>query len=330
MNASESVARGCALQCAMLTAILSSKSKPPKLVVCDILPFSISLAWIGASGNQESTTLFPKGTPIPSVETLTFYPSEPTSVDVQYTHLTDEFQAPLKISRYSIDPPQREVKVRLTLNGIVVVELATVEEPKTVKETNESLPEFVYGALIEEKAKKATVKELSVVEDPKTVKETNVSLPEFVYGALKEDEFKNAVVKELSMTLQDSNNEKAKHMKTAIETYVNNMQNKLRGVYAEYMIESEREAFLANLQNVKDWLSKDGQDVPREVYVKKLQELQKVGGRVEKLYNEWVGTAPLIDKLQHWVNKYRVDALSYKFRHIGEDMKKKVIIISHS
>ena len=126
MNASESVARGCALQCAMLTAILSSKSKPPKLVVCDILPFSISLAWIGASGNQESTTLFPKGTPIPSVETLTFYPSEPTSVDVQYTHLTDEFQAPLKISRYSIDPPQREVKVRLTLNGIVVVELATV------------------------------------------------------------------------------------------------------------------------------------------------------------------------------------------------------------
>lgn len=46
--------------------------------------------------------------------------------------------------------------------------------------------------------------------------------------------------------------------------------------YHEYIIESEREAFLAKLQEVEDWLYEDGEDETKGVYVAKLEELKKV------------------------------------------------------
>ena len=46
--------------------------------------------------------------------------------------------------------------------------------------------------------------------------------------------------------------------------------------YHEYIIESEREAFLAKLQEVEDWLYEDGEDETKGVYVAKLEEVKKV------------------------------------------------------
>ena len=46
--------------------------------------------------------------------------------------------------------------------------------------------------------------------------------------------------------------------------------------YHEYIIESEREAFLAKLQEVEDWLYEDGEDETKGVYVAKLEELKKM------------------------------------------------------
>jgi len=46
--------------------------------------------------------------------------------------------------------------------------------------------------------------------------------------------------------------------------------------YQEYITDSEREAFLANLQEVEDWLYEDGEDETKGVYVAKLEELKKV------------------------------------------------------
>lgn len=46
--------------------------------------------------------------------------------------------------------------------------------------------------------------------------------------------------------------------------------------YHEYMTESDREAFLARLQEVEDWLYEDGEDETKGVYVAKLEELKKV------------------------------------------------------
>lgn len=79
------------------------------LKVNESFPFSIALSWKGsapeaqneAADNQQSTIVFPKGNPIPSVKALTFYRAGTFTVDVQYADVS-ELQAPAKISTYTV------------------------------------------------------------------------------------------------------------------------------------------------------------------------------------------------------------------------------------
>lgn len=143
MNASECVAKGAALQC----AILSPTFKVREFQVNESFPFAIALSWKGsapdtngAADNQQSTIVFPKGNPIPSVKALTFYRSGTFTVDVHYADV-GELQAPAKISTYTIGPFQAtkgeraklKVKVRLNLHGIVSVESAALLEEEEVE-----------------------------------------------------------------------------------------------------------------------------------------------------------------------------------------------------
>ncbi|XP_072964556.1 heat shock 70 kDa protein 15-like [Typha angustifolia] len=143
MNASECVARGCALQC----AILSPTFKVREFQVHESFPFPIALSWKGsapdsqngATENQQSTVVFPKGNSIPSVKALTFFRSSTFAVDVVYADVGD-LQVPEKISTYTIGPFQSskgeraklKVKVRLNLHGIVSIESATMLEEEEV------------------------------------------------------------------------------------------------------------------------------------------------------------------------------------------------------
>lgn len=42
------------------------------------------------------------------------------------------------------------------------------------------------------------------------------------------------------------------------------------------MIESEKDQFIAKLQEVEDWLYEEGEDETKGVYIAKLEELKKV------------------------------------------------------
>ncbi|KAL2968134.1 hypothetical protein AAZX31_15G014000 [Glycine max] len=140
MNASECVARGCALQC----AILSPTFKVREFQVNESFPFSISLSWKGPSSdaqesgpnNTQRTLVFPKGNPIPSVKALTIYRSGTFSIDVQYDDVS-ELQTPAKISTSFqstiTEKAKVKVKVRLNLHGIVSVESATLLEEEEIE-----------------------------------------------------------------------------------------------------------------------------------------------------------------------------------------------------
>ncbi|KAL6608315.1 hypothetical protein ACP70R_041378 [Stipagrostis hirtigluma subsp. patula] len=137
MNASECVARGCALQC----AILSPTFKVREFQVHDGFPFSIALSWKSDAQNNESqqTVVFPKGNAIPSTKALTFFRANTFAVDVLNVD-TNDAQVEPKISTYTIGPFQSskgekaklKVKVRLNIHGIVSVDSATMLEEEEV------------------------------------------------------------------------------------------------------------------------------------------------------------------------------------------------------
>ncbi|CAN8305133.1 unnamed protein product [Cochlearia groenlandica] len=362
MNASECVSRGCALEC----AILSPTFKVREFQVHESFPFSISLSWKGSSPdaqnggseNQQSTIVFPRGNPIPSVKALTFYRSGTFSVDVQYADVSD-LRVPPLISSYTIGPFQStkgeraklKVKARLNLHGIVSVESATLLEEEELdvpvskeqqEETTKMDAEVTAPASGDSDVNMQDAKEAGAAngEKPtgmetdtkpeapkKKVKKTNIPVSEMVYGAMQPGDVDQAVEKEFEMALQDRVMEETKDRKNAVESYVYEMRNKLSDKYHEYITDSDREAFLAKLQEVEDWLYEDGEDETKGVYVAKLEELKKVGGPIEERYKESTERGSVIDQLVHCINSYREAAISTesKFDHIDMAEKQKVM-----
>ncbi|KAH7445992.1 hypothetical protein KP509_01G031600 [Ceratopteris richardii] len=148
MNASECIAQGCALQCAMLSPTFRVR----EFEVQDAFPFNVCLAWKGAApeceegetavDNSLSSIVFPKGNAIPSTKMLTFYRSGSFLLDVMYADTHDlPPGTSQKLSNFAIGPfkpttadkAKIKVKIRLNLHGIVSVESATMIEKEEVE-----------------------------------------------------------------------------------------------------------------------------------------------------------------------------------------------------
>lgn len=369
MNASECVARGCALQCAML----SPAFKVREFQVHEYFPFPIALSWkgsslgtqIGETDKQQSTLVFPRGNPIPSVKLLTFYKSKTFSVDVLYADVSG-LQLSTNISTYTIGPFEStkgecvklKVKVRVNLHGIVCVESATmfedevdvpfaaVIEPPTESmemEADEAKNVQINGDVqsttggpgsgTENGAQGPGENPVQMETDTKIeltkkkVKKTEVPVSELVYGGIGTTDLQIAVEKELEMALQDRVMEETKDKKNAVEAYVYEIRNKLHDIYQDYITESERGEFTAKLQQVEDWLYEDGEDETRGVYIAKLEELKKQGDPIEERYKESTERRPAIEQLVSCIRSFREAALSHdpKFDHIDIAEKQKVI-----
>ncbi|GBG73459.1 hypothetical protein CBR_g16801 [Chara braunii] len=145
MNASECIARGCALQCAML----SPTFKVRQFEVLDAYPFAIDLVWskgpqsdaAAPAEEEEPKTkepIFPKGCTFPAMKQLTFNRSEPFTIDAVYADINDlPAGTPKKFASFQIGPftPTKpgekvklKVKVKLDVHGILKVESATMIE----------------------------------------------------------------------------------------------------------------------------------------------------------------------------------------------------------
>ncbi|RHN57769.1 putative Heat shock protein 70 family [Medicago truncatula] len=136
LNASECVARGCALQCAMLSPVFHVK----EYEVQDSIPFSIGLSSDeGPICEETNGVLFPKGQPIPSSKALTLQGSDLLHLEAFYAN-PDEVPKGTspKISCFTIGPFQRsgeskavvEVRIDLNLHGIVSIESSTLIEDR--------------------------------------------------------------------------------------------------------------------------------------------------------------------------------------------------------
>ncbi|KAL9244648.1 hypothetical protein vseg_018406 [Gypsophila vaccaria] len=368
MNASECVAKGCALEC----AILSPTFRVKDFQVNESFPFSISMSWKSpaAGGHngatEQSTVVIPKGTTIPCLKAVTIMRTGMLAVDLHYTDVS-ELQAPPQISNYTIGPFQSakgdcaklKVKVRLNLHGIVSVESATLLEEEEIDvsaakmETdapNEGVSSDIDVNMQDAKgetpaaengmpesgdaaAPEAGEKPVQMDTDVKTdaskkkVKKSTVPVSEVVLGGLTKSGVEKAVEKEFEMALQDRIMEETKDRKNAVEAYVYEMRNKLNDKYHDFVTPSEKDEFIAILQEVEDWLYEDGEDETKSVYTAKLDDLKKRGNPVEERYKEHMERGGAVQQLVYCVNSFREAAMSPdpKFDHIELPEKQKVV-----
>ncbi|KAK3219738.1 hypothetical protein Dsin_013708 [Dipteronia sinensis] len=344
MNASECVARGCALQC----AILSPTFKVREFQVNENFPFSIALSWKGtapdakneAAENQQSTIVFPKGNPIPSVKALTFYRSGTFTIDVQYADVS-ELQAPAKISTYTIGPFQStkserakvKVKVRLNLHGIVSIESATLLEEEEIEVPVTKEPEKESAKMETDEASNDAV--------PPSSNETDENMQD-AKGTADALGAENGVPESGDKPVQmetDTKAPKKKVKKTNIPVaelvygamvptdLQKAVEKEFEMALQDRVMEETKDKKNAVEAYVYDMRNKMAEDETKGVYIAKLEELKKQGDPIEERYKESTERGSVIDQLVYCINSYRDAAMSTdpKFEHIELADKQKVL-----
>uniref|UniRef100_A0A674MQ19 Heat shock protein 4a n=1 Tax=Takifugu rubripes TaxID=31033 RepID=A0A674MQ19_TAKRU len=143
LNADEAVARGCALQC----AILSPAFKVREFSITDVVPYSISLKWNSAA-DDGLKYVFPKNHAAPFSKVLTFYRKEPFTLDAYYNNLKELPYPNSSIGQFLIQNvvPQEsgecakvKVKVRVNVHGVFSVSNASLVETVKTPEGEEPM-----------------------------------------------------------------------------------------------------------------------------------------------------------------------------------------------
>lgn len=135
LNADEAIARGCALQC----AILSPAFKVREFSVTDATPFPISLLWNTEAEDTEGVhEVFSRNHAAPFSKVLTFYRKGPFELEAFYSDPNGVPYPESKIGRYIIqnvaaqkdgEKSKVKVKVRVNTHGIFSVSTASMVEP---------------------------------------------------------------------------------------------------------------------------------------------------------------------------------------------------------
>ncbi|CAI9783909.1 unnamed protein product [Fraxinus pennsylvanica] len=286
VNASECVARGCALQCAMLSPIFRVR----EYEVQDSFPFSIGFASDeGPICTVTDGVLFPKLHPFPSLKMLTLHRSGTFYMEAFYTN-QDELPSGVstRISSFTIGPfkvPHAEkmkikVRVNLNLHGIVTIESASLMEDSLDDSTMKN------DGTLSDKMEQNNQETSSKANGAAAVRRRDITICDNIYGGMTPQELSQAQEKELQLAQQDIMMERTKDKKNALESYVYEARNKILNTYRSFATDSEREGISSNLQQTEEWLYEDGDDESESVYTEKLEHLKKIVDPVEHRYEE--------------------------------------------
>uniref|UniRef100_A0A3P8WB92 Heat shock protein 4b n=1 Tax=Cynoglossus semilaevis TaxID=244447 RepID=A0A3P8WB92_CYNSE len=145
LNADEAVARGCALQC----AILSPAFKVREFSITEVVPYPISLKWHSTA--EEGLTdceVFPKNHPAPFSKVMTFFRKEPFSLEAYYNTPKElpypdptigQFLIQKVVPQASGESSKVKVKVRVNIHGIFSVSSASLVEVQKCDENEEPM-----------------------------------------------------------------------------------------------------------------------------------------------------------------------------------------------
>ncbi|XP_046395458.1 heat shock 70 kDa protein 4 isoform X1 [Ischnura elegans] len=142
LNQDEAVARGCALQCAMLSPAVRVR----EFNVTDVQAYPIKLLWDASLGEDGEMEVFSSNHAVPYTKMLTFYRNEPFSLKALYKgnipypdHYIGEYVIKDVKPTPEGESPKVKVKVRVNIHGIFTVSSASLVEKKDGTAGEESM-----------------------------------------------------------------------------------------------------------------------------------------------------------------------------------------------
>lgn len=310
MNADEVVARGSALQC----AILSPTFRVRDFSIIDCQPYSITASWDADDDENSKLEVFPKFHVVPFAKMLTFYRKEPFQLRASYSPSEEVLEAHRHIGSFNIDKvvPQAsgeksklKIKLRVNIHGILSVVSATmVEKVEGGEETEEMDVENAEEIVNNEKNTNETnPAEKNEEEDVQMNCSTEKEAPK-ENGDVKQDSPNEEKKVETQTNVKKS--KKVKMVDLPIEPVVPQLSKEEVNFYIE------RESQM----KFQDKLENDRADAKNAVeeYVYEIRE--KIYGPLEKFIKEEDRSvlSKMLDDTENWLYEE------------GEDEKKEVYI----
>ncbi|XP_067999278.1 heat shock protein 105 kDa isoform X2 [Melanerpes formicivorus] len=329
LNADEAIARGCALQC----AILSPAFKVREFSVTDATPFPISLLWNTEAEDTEGVhEVFSRNHAAPFSKVLTFYRKGPFELEAFYSDPNGVPYPESKIGRYVIqnvaaqkdgEKSKVKVKVRVNTHGIFSVSTASMVEPVKSEESEDVMVETEVESQdqrpieISSDTNEKKGDQPPEAKKPK-IKVKNVELPieANLVWQLGKDLLNMYIETEGKMIMQDKLEKERNDAKNAVEEYVYEFRDKLSGPYEKFVCEKDLQGFSALLTETEGWLYEEGEDEAKQVYVDKLEDLKKLGTPIEMRYQEAEERPKLLEELRHRLQYYA--AIAGEFRNKDE------------
>uniref|UniRef100_A0A4W3JCS3 Uncharacterized protein n=1 Tax=Callorhinchus milii TaxID=7868 RepID=A0A4W3JCS3_CALMI len=346
LNADEAVARGCALQC----AILSPAFKVREFSITDVVPFPITLKWKSTSEEGlGECEVFNKNHAAPFSKVITFYKKEPFDLEAYYSSPQELPYPDSRIGRFTIQnvTPQTDgenskvkVKVRVNVHGIFSVSSASLIEKLKEGGQGEEVPmetdhtQRVANTKLDDQQKDQEEQNPTSQEIPKAgseaksettgenkpdstkpkIKVKSVDLPIKceLLQQLGQDLLNNFVENEGKMIMQDKLEKERNDAKNAVEEYVYEIRDKLCGIYEKFISEEDKSKFSLLLEDTENWLYEDGEDQPKQVYLDKLEELKRLGQPVQNRFKEHEERPKAFDELGKKIQLFMKVAESYK------------------
>uniref|UniRef100_A0A672GLA2 Heat shock 70 kDa protein 4-like n=1 Tax=Salarias fasciatus TaxID=181472 RepID=A0A672GLA2_SALFA len=349
LNADEAVARGCALQC----AILSPAFKVREFSITDVVSYPISLKWHSSVEDGVSDCeVFPKNHAAPFSKVLTFYRKEPFSLEAYYNCPSElpypdptigQFMIQKVVPQASGESSKVKVKVRVNIHGIFSVSSASLVEVQKSDETEESMeidqaaekegetdqeeqqPQGEAQKEAEEKTPQETEEMETTPEENKGEKKSDqppqakkpkvktkvLDLPieNSPQWQLADDMLNLFVENEGKMIMQDKLEKERNDAKNNVEEYVYDMRDKLHGMLKNFV-----NALSLKLEDTENWLYEEGEDEPKHKYIDKLAELKKLGQPIQERYTEAEERPKAFEDLGKQIQQYMKFVEAYKMK----------------
>uniref|UniRef100_A0AAX7V2M9 Heat shock protein 4a n=1 Tax=Astatotilapia calliptera TaxID=8154 RepID=A0AAX7V2M9_ASTCA len=351
LNADEAVARGCALQC----AILSPAFKVREFSITDVVPYSISLKWNSAAEEGLSDCeVFPKNHAAPFSKVLTFYRKEPFSLEAYYNNPKELPYPKATIGQFLIQnvAPQAsgesakvKVKVRVNVHGVfsvssaLLVEVVKTAEGEEPMETDQIVKEEEAG---DNGDKKIETEEMEVTfqilliclvgekrvsslllqtttEDAKQQEKKNDQPPQAKKPKVKTKTLELPIESSLDWQLSGEElnlfveNEGKMIMQDKLEKERNDAKNNVEEYV--YDMRDKLHGILEKFckpSDTENWLYEDGEDQQKQVYIDKLAELKKIGQPIHERYVEAEERPKAFEELGRQIQMYMKIIEAYK------------------
>lgn len=350
LNADESVARGCALNC----AILSPMFKVKEFSVTDRVHLPVRVSWDGsastatdaADDNDEdvnmdapasedsSLVIFNRKDEYPKTKRITFRRDKPFSIEAVYDESAKAYLPPdyqMEVGKYTIsgmpaqeagaEIPKIRVNVQQDMNGLFSVSSSQLMQE--IKEEEKPA---------EDEAKEGEEKKEEKAEDkpaePKKKRFRKVELTvQSQVGGLSTADVTAATEQELKMAQQDRVIEETFNKRNELESFVYEMRNQITDRLAGFITPEEKSKLEEKLMETEDWLYTDeGFDSTKSVYQTKLDDMRKLSSPVEFRLTEsterGVAQAELTAVLEEY--KRMVNSGDDAYSHWTEEEKTKL------